>query len=427
MRQRLDPFTRQYIETALWSTNDESDEQGGEPLDKNYSISDIAPETMKMMIEDCDEFQEQYADLLAASGLDNEKAGHYFWLSRNGHGAGFFDEDLNELQAAAEAYGEFDLYVGDDGLVHGSSEHRSRHVSASRYASPPHAPPHSHVVVRDFNTLEDLIEHAGREGATHVAGADAHTKIYYPRGGQYPYEEAKVWRKGSYWHAEGPGARTGVERLPQSAAPIRHLGRHHAAERTGRARGIYHGTVAQDGDYVLHVDHRGAFVVDRVSRGGTHTTIGSTRGFRAVPEALEAAARDSHTRGRSTGAVFFAHGEEVSQIGHIEGSRFVPGGSDTIASVERFVIDRSPHRHAVREPLGSALTLGKPEKHRSGFGRAQHTVERIPVFDSSGREVGAIQRRYTKNRSIDVMTTHHATRSAVRGYDLGWLQRQEGA
>lgn len=135
--QRLDAFTRQYIETALWSTNDESDERGGEPLDENYSISDIAPETMKMMIEDCAEFQEQYSDLLAASGLDDEKAGHYFWLSRNGHGAGFFDEDLNELQEAAKSYGEVDLYVGDDGLIYGSesmsrSQRRSQHVSAPR-------------------------------------------------------------------------------------------------------------------------------------------------------------------------------------------------------------------------------------------------------------------------------------------------------
>lgn len=27
----LDSFTRAYIETALWSSNDESDESGGEP------------------------------------------------------------------------------------------------------------------------------------------------------------------------------------------------------------------------------------------------------------------------------------------------------------------------------------------------------------------------------------------------------------
>lgn len=82
-------------------------------------------------------------------------------------------------------------------------------------------------VVRDFNTLDDLIFHARDElGATHVVSlmyrgtGEGVTKLYFPRGGQYPYEEAKVWRKGGYWHAEGPGARTGVTQLPPEAVPI---------------------------------------------------------------------------------------------------------------------------------------------------------------------------------------------------------------
>ena len=37
----MDDFTLAYIEAALWSTNDQSNEQGGEPLDKNYTIDDI--------------------------------------------------------------------------------------------------------------------------------------------------------------------------------------------------------------------------------------------------------------------------------------------------------------------------------------------------------------------------------------------------
>ena len=127
---RLDAFTRQYIETALWSTNDESDERGGDPLDKNYSSSDISDETMKSIVEDCADFQEKYSDLLSESGIDDERAGHCFWLSRSGHGSGFFDEDTideefqDPLQEAAESYGNFDLYVGDDGEIHGSGPSR---------------------------------------------------------------------------------------------------------------------------------------------------------------------------------------------------------------------------------------------------------------------------------------------------------------
>jgi len=75
--------------------------------------------------------------------------------------------------------------------------------------------------VADFTSLDDLIAHAHHElGATHVVVAGAHTQIFFRRGGQYPYEAAKVWRKGGYWHAEGPGARTGVKTLPKDAQPI---------------------------------------------------------------------------------------------------------------------------------------------------------------------------------------------------------------
>ena len=49
---RLDAFTRAYVEAALWSSTDESNDQGGDPLDANYSIDDIAPETMELIVED---------------------------------------------------------------------------------------------------------------------------------------------------------------------------------------------------------------------------------------------------------------------------------------------------------------------------------------------------------------------------------------
>lgn len=49
-------------------------------------------------------------------------AGHDFWLTRCGHGAGFLDGDWPEphasaLDEAAKAFGNVDLYVGDDGRI----------------------------------------------------------------------------------------------------------------------------------------------------------------------------------------------------------------------------------------------------------------------------------------------------------------------
>lgn len=120
---QLDTFTRSYIECALWSSTDNANEQGGEPLDKNYSTSDIAPETLQRMSEDCENFQSDNREALDESGLSDERAGHDFWLNRNGHGSGFWDEGCpraSELSAASKAWGSFDLYIGDDGQIYGS-------------------------------------------------------------------------------------------------------------------------------------------------------------------------------------------------------------------------------------------------------------------------------------------------------------------
>lgn len=115
----MDKFTRAYIEAALWSSTDDE----GEPLDSNYNESDIAPETLREMQADCKDFQEDFGELLYSAHLTSEQEGHNFWLTRNGHGTGFWDRGLgaigDALTAAAGEYGEYNLYVGDDGSIYG--------------------------------------------------------------------------------------------------------------------------------------------------------------------------------------------------------------------------------------------------------------------------------------------------------------------
>ena len=123
-------FFNAYVEAALWSTTDNSDEQGGEPLDQNYSVDDIADESLAAMEQDCQAFWQanhedlgQYRDPQYSAA---ELGGHNFWLTRNGHGAGFWDGDLPDdvgkrLTEAAKAFGEDDLYVGDDGKIYNSA------------------------------------------------------------------------------------------------------------------------------------------------------------------------------------------------------------------------------------------------------------------------------------------------------------------
>ena len=50
----LDAFTRAYVECALWSSNDESTPAGGDPMDSNYSIQDIAPEALEKIKDPLD-------------------------------------------------------------------------------------------------------------------------------------------------------------------------------------------------------------------------------------------------------------------------------------------------------------------------------------------------------------------------------------
>jgi hypothetical protein len=121
---------RQYVETALWSSTDESTPEGGEPMDRNYSVEDLAPEALASMRADLDAFLTG-ADAAALDFWQAEHGsgaiGHDFWLTRNRHGAGFWDRWAGgtrgyvhgrTLTDAARPYGTSDLYIGDDGKVY---------------------------------------------------------------------------------------------------------------------------------------------------------------------------------------------------------------------------------------------------------------------------------------------------------------------
>lgn len=114
-----------YVTCALWSSTDDD----GTPLDSNYSASDIDADTLAKMRADCEEFERRNAVYLGwewfnGNGNATAQAGHDFWLTRNGHGAGFWDGDWSKpadeiLTNSAESFGEFNLYIGDDGRIYG--------------------------------------------------------------------------------------------------------------------------------------------------------------------------------------------------------------------------------------------------------------------------------------------------------------------
>ena len=106
-----------YLVCALWSSTDDD----GEPLDDRYGVEDISAESVARAESDFREFTLKAGGLL--DGLDLTQVAHDLWLTRNGHGAGFWDGDYSEevgskLTDLAHDMGELNAYVGDDSKVY---------------------------------------------------------------------------------------------------------------------------------------------------------------------------------------------------------------------------------------------------------------------------------------------------------------------
>lgn len=118
----MDKFTEAYIEALLWA------DCGPDSECSEAHLSDFAPETIKQIESDCAAFQavaKRSLDLAydyATKEYNEASAGHDFWLTRNGHGAGFWDRGLgavgDQLTKDAKTFGELSPYWGDDGRIY---------------------------------------------------------------------------------------------------------------------------------------------------------------------------------------------------------------------------------------------------------------------------------------------------------------------
>lgn len=100
----LDAFTRGYLECAEWCGLMEEDRKAFELAVSPSWRTDSLQDT----IDECQDFQDANEEML--DGLDMAQAGHDFFLTRNRHGAGFWDRGHPErigraLSDAAHAYG----------------------------------------------------------------------------------------------------------------------------------------------------------------------------------------------------------------------------------------------------------------------------------------------------------------------------------
>lgn len=115
-------FINGYIECMLWSSYSEGGEENEIGNLVNYPLADC---TMDQVRKDCLSFIRDNKSLLSQvyKNLDGySSAGHDFWLTRNGHGAGFWDRGYGVIGDAltdrATEYKELSVYVGDDGFIY---------------------------------------------------------------------------------------------------------------------------------------------------------------------------------------------------------------------------------------------------------------------------------------------------------------------
>jgi len=117
-------FVGAYIDAIIFTGIDVDNPSGEGSSD--FTINDFSDEAKETIVNDCNNFVAENMALLNAAnekyGYSEMDAGHDFWLTRNGHGAGFWDrgiEDIgDELTNASKKYPEQYAYLGDDGKVY---------------------------------------------------------------------------------------------------------------------------------------------------------------------------------------------------------------------------------------------------------------------------------------------------------------------
>jgi hypothetical protein len=131
-RPTLDQFTRAYLKCALWTSDPYAHISGEWSEHDDWTIDNIDDASIARAVDVCADFQTaNRADLDELNDtfhIDDARHGHDFWLTRNRHGAGFWDrgyELLNKdiarrLTDNAHAYGSADVF-GPETNDNGSS------------------------------------------------------------------------------------------------------------------------------------------------------------------------------------------------------------------------------------------------------------------------------------------------------------------
>ena len=121
----LRDMVRAYVNCAIWcghyyeTPEDEMEGTNALPLGDRYSEDDCSFSTWKRAVSDCPDFIEASAHIL--HDWDASQFGHDFYLTRCGHGVGFWDRGKGaagkQLTELCRPYDSADLFA-DDGRLY---------------------------------------------------------------------------------------------------------------------------------------------------------------------------------------------------------------------------------------------------------------------------------------------------------------------
>jgi hypothetical protein len=120
MENKTNAMVESYLETAKWTSHDYDEDCRDATSLEQYDWSEAAVKEAEKEIEDFKYYLDEIG--LDWSTVPYTMMGHNFWLSRNRHGAGFWDCGLGKLgdalHKAAITFGTKDVYLGDDNLIY---------------------------------------------------------------------------------------------------------------------------------------------------------------------------------------------------------------------------------------------------------------------------------------------------------------------
>lgn len=118
---------RQYIASALWTglCYESEEDDNPDPLDRWVDIDDVDAVISERLLGDLEDFSRLVEESCpeAFDKVDEEQMAHDFHLTRNHHGAGFWDRGLGELgdrlTDLAQSFGPLELegHRDTDGIV----------------------------------------------------------------------------------------------------------------------------------------------------------------------------------------------------------------------------------------------------------------------------------------------------------------------